>query len=553
MVYLKTVQSNLRACDRGVLRMNAEAVTSFNYAARALLRISEPMSIAKTTFFRAMDVMLAYASATQHGGGNDAAMIIAAASLLVASKVEEGTSATLEEVADLIRDMFPSDRALEDELRESEVTIIQTVPDFLGKATALHHLTLIMLRSNDEIGQAGEEKAVELLEACALNAHVYVSMDLSLMAHGAAVAAANLVRARSDRIRAAGPHSSHDVDEAASVLMGSGKAGTFPAKMPSKQTREEHALLGTRFTYSVDEPPLVLGQGRFGRCYQGYDTRNNVSVAIKAPRAPRGDDDGADPSFVRELAFLRMLTPHKNVAQFLDGFFSIDSHLCLVSEMHQMSFADFIEERGRDYIALRAEEFAGALCSAIAHVHSHGLAHLDVRPDNFVIDTDGVLRLIDFGSARMCVTQYSGGVAEEMSVHDLRYASPELIIGMEGSFEADAWSLGCMIAELFSGRVPFDGETEREHLEQVFDVAGTPAGDDWLEMSKCKNWHILPQHHAQRDRRRILSFANGNVRAEHVLDEFLVTAPARRSSVQKIVLQGEFPLDVFWRKRRCHG
>lgn len=96
------------------------------------------------------------------------------------------------------------------------------------------------------------------------------------------------------------------------------------------------------------------------------------------------------------------------------------------------------------------------LLQAVRYIHRRGIVHRDLKPDNAILATDGQLKLTDFGIARFhdCEVTETGAV-----IGTAQYLSPEQIRGERASVASDLYSMGIILYELLTGRVPFDGET----------------------------------------------------------------------------------------------
>ena len=113
-----------------------------------------------------------------------------------------------------------------------------------------------------------------------------------------------------------------------------------------------------------------------------------------------------------------------------------------------------------------AEAFAivRQLCLALDHLHARGIVHRDVKPSNVFLGNDGRTTLIDFGLA--CPASATGGPDADICVGTMEYAAPEQICGGPVDHRADIYSLGCLLYELVTGRVPFQGDSSAEIAER---------------------------------------------------------------------------------------
>ncbi len=108
-------------------------------------------------------------------------------------------------------------------------------------------------------------------------------------------------------------------------------------------------------------------------------------------------------------------------------------------------------------------------------MHSNSVIHRDLKTSNILIAADGTLKIGDWGLAR----QYSPDARLTTSVITLWYRPPELLLGLRNYTPAvDVWSVGCVICEMYQYRAIMQGRDEREQLDRIFDVVGTPVTDD---------------------------------------------------------------------------
>lgn len=148
------------------------------------------------------------------------------------------------------------------------------------------------------------------------------------------------------------------------------------------------------------------------------------------------------------------------------------------------------------------------LFRSLAYIHSQGICHRDIKPQNLLLDpSTGVLKLCDFGSAKILV-ENEPNVSYICSRY---YRAPELIFGatnyttkigkygfskdMEGllTFIADVWSTGCVMAELMLGQPLFPGESGIDQLVEIIKVLGTPTREQIRTMNPNYMEHKFPQ------------------------------------------------------------
>ena len=153
----------------------------------------------------------------------------------------------------------------------------------------------------------------------------------------------------------------------------------------------------------------------------------------------------------------------------LDSF-EYRNHLCLVFEAMDMNLRDLTRKYGRGIglhiSAVRA--YATQMFIALLHLENCGVLHADIKPDNILVDESrSTIKVCDFGSA-----MFSGDNAITPYLVSRFYRAPEVILGLPYNHPMDMWSVGCVIYELFTGHILFQGRTNNEMLKSMMDLKG---------------------------------------------------------------------------------
>jgi serine/threonine-protein kinase len=222
----------------------------------------------------------------------------------------------------------------------------------------------------------------------------------------------------------------------------------------------------TQFIVTVDLRPGVLfdsryeilgplGQGGMGVVYKARDRSLDEVVAIKILRPDFAQDPRMADRFKSEIRLARRVR-HRNVCAIHD--YGEDQGLFYIS-MEYLEGVDLkhqLRERGA-LPAADAYEVAIQIAEGLQAVHEAGIIHRDLKTPNIMRDAGGVARLMDFGIAKR-----EGDGTRTATGHIVgtpEYMSPEQAQGHRVDFRSDIYALGIVVYEIFSGRVPFRGET----------------------------------------------------------------------------------------------
>ena len=208
-----------------------------------------------------------------------------------------------------------------------------------------------------------------------------------------------------------------------------------------------------RFKYRIE---AVLGQGGTSTVYRGELLAQAKPVAIKILHAESAAIPEMARRFEREVTTAKRIE-HPNVVSVSDSGTIDDGSLFLVMELLiGTSLSHLMHDKGRIEIP-RALAITRQVLSALEAAHSHGIVHRDVKPSNvYLVDHDGVetVKLFDFGIAlndKAAIKLTAAGTAFGTP----EYISPEMAMGLKVDGRADLYSLGVVLYEMVTGRLPF--------------------------------------------------------------------------------------------------
>src|ERR1700760_708834 len=213
----------------------------------------------------------------------------------------------------------------------------------------------------------------------------------------------------------------------------------------------------------------ILGEGTFGRVYDGFDRRLARPVAVKVIKPWWTEDPEWVTTFEREARLLARLSDPGIVQIFDVG--NASEGLYYVSELVE---GENLAARLRHgpVPAWEACEIAGQLCRALAPAHAQRIVHRDVKPANILLSTTGRVKVGDFGVARLAEGSTDGRGSHPASIVGTpRYMAPEQGRGRPTTPATDVYSAGVVLYEMLSGAPPFSATSAVElallHLQDA--------------------------------------------------------------------------------------
>ena len=198
-----------------------------------------------------------------------------------------------------------------------------------------------------------------------------------------------------------------------------------------------------------------LGRGGMGRVYRVLDKKLGEEVALKLIKPEIASDEETILRFHNELRTARNVG-HPNVTRMYDLGEDEGIHYITMEYVRGEDLKSFIRRSGRLTVD-KAVTIAGQVSEGLAEAHRQGVVHRDLKPQNIMIDRDGNARIMDFGIARSVKPEgiTGGGVM----IGTPEYMSPEQVDGKAVDSRSDLYSLGIILYEMLTGRVPFAGDS----------------------------------------------------------------------------------------------
>ena len=198
----------------------------------------------------------------------------------------------------------------------------------------------------------------------------------------------------------------------------------------------------------------IVGEGAYGKVYKATSKINPDRIAAVKIINKRGMDDFTLKSLESEIHLLNKVD-HPHIAKYYETY---DEANYLYMVMEFCPGGDLYDKLLDDYLDGMSEKQASELIfkiiKALLHCHDQHIMHRDLKPENIVFDKNGEPKLIDFGFAKI----HKGRSDWLETCGSPHFISPEALYGKYGK-ETDVWSMGVVIYQILTGKLPFDDDS----------------------------------------------------------------------------------------------
>lgn len=202
----------------------------------------------------------------------------------------------------------------------------------------------------------------------------------------------------------------------------------------------------------------VAGVGGMAVVYKAFDDKLKRNVAIKVLQDDVAMDAESRRRFRTEYQAVAMLS-HPNIRAVYDVVSSGDTEYIVMEFVDGINLKQYLKKKG--VLSWKeALHFATQIARALSHAHSKGIIHMDIKPQNIMLPKDGTVKVADFGIAM--VENAPEQPDSDEAVGSIHYISPEQARGESIDARTDIYSLGVVLYEMLTGKLPYDGATAAE-------------------------------------------------------------------------------------------
>lgn len=210
----------------------------------------------------------------------------------------------------------------------------------------------------------------------------------------------------------------------------------------------------------------LIGSGGMANVFEAKDLPEDKIVAIKVLKEEYLTNDEFVRRFRNESKVIAVLD-HPNIVKVYDVNFTGAEQYIVMEYIDGITLKQYITHQGH----LRWKDsvhFVTQILRALSHAHERGVIHRDIKSQNIMLLRDGTIKVMDFGIARFAREDIR--TMDDKAIGSVHYISPEQACGEESDEKSDIYSVGVLLYEMLTGRVPFDGETPEQvamkHIHQ---------------------------------------------------------------------------------------
>ncbi|XP_014467222.1 PREDICTED: cyclin-dependent kinase 9-like [Dinoponera quadriceps] len=293
------------------------------------------------------------------------------------------------------------------------------------------------------------------------------------------------------------------------------------------------------------EKIVKIGQGTFGEVFKAKD-KDNKKFAIKRIQM-ECESQGFPLTALREIKLLQVLS-HKNIVKLIEicrTTATEENKYCasfyLIFEFCDHDLSGLLSNVKVKFSLGEIKTVMQQILNGIYYIHCNKIVHRDVKASNILVTKKGVVKIADFGLARALSVKVS---AYTNKVVTLWYRPPELLLGEKNyGPSVDLWSVGCVMAEMWTRSPIMQGNSEQNQLVLISNLCGSITSEVWPDVEKLdlfKTLVDLPKEQTRKVKDKLMPYLKDE-HAYDLLDKLLTLDPNKRIDADESLHH-----DFFW-------
>ena len=201
----------------------------------------------------------------------------------------------------------------------------------------------------------------------------------------------------------------------------------------------------------------IIGVGGMAYVYKAYDNIDNRIVAVKILKEEYLANEEFTRRFKNESKAIAILS-HPNIVKVYDVSFGEKMQYIVMECVDGITLKEYIDQQ-KEFKWKEAVHFTVQILRALQHAHDKGIVHRDIKPQNIMLLPDGTIKVADFGIARFSRQDIRTTRSTEKAIGSVHYISPEQARGDITDEKADIYSVGVMLYEMLTGKLPFEADS----------------------------------------------------------------------------------------------
>ena len=213
----------------------------------------------------------------------------------------------------------------------------------------------------------------------------------------------------------------------------------------------------------------LVGEGGMANVYRAMDLKEQRTVAVKILKEECTESEEMVRRFKNESKAISILN-HPGIVKVYDVSVTDKIQYMVMEYVDGVTLKEYLSLRGGPLTWKETLHFITQVLEALSHAHSKGVVHRDVKPQNIMLQSNGQVKLMDFGIARF--SQAENYALGDKAIGSVHYISPEQAKGMPTDATTDIYSVGVMMYEMLSGKLPFESNSAVSvAIKQISDEA----------------------------------------------------------------------------------